>query len=477
VQKHQQGNPVFRYRPEISGFAFPAEALYGTGNPDLSGETTQYGWYIQDDWSVTPRLTFNIGVRWDYDTDLIGKDYVTPGDVRAAAAPFVPDRYFTDGNDRDSPTDLIQPRLGFSFDFFDDDRTVIFGGVGRYFDRVLYDEILDERFRLQWGIRRFQFSADGQQREGQATIQWNDAYLSVEGLNALIASGVAPNPEIFLIENDTRVPETIQASLGLRQRLGDDWLTSLTLARNRSRHGFSYIFGNRNPDGFEGSQPDLGCCQPVSGGFGNILISTDEKQTWYNGVYVTLEKVYSEASPWGMTMAYTYSEAEETGGDRFSLDYPLVSDYPRHPTNADERHRIVMTGIVGLWWDVKFSSTLTLGSGTGYTITDQSQGTGPGQTQYRYYTGRPEKHSFIIPDAFAYRSLDLRLEKRFEFGESQAFSLIGEVFNVFDHENYDPRSYNGNIPVTGQPANEAFGKPTDLIEPGRRFQVGMTYSF
>jgi hypothetical protein len=25
--------------------------------------------------------------------------------------------------------------------------------------------------------------------------------------------------------------------------------------------------------------------------------------------------------------------------------------------------------------------------------------------------------------------------------------------------------------------NEAFGKPTDLIEPGRRFQVGMTYSF
>jgi hypothetical protein len=51
------------------------------------------------------------------------------------------------------------------------------------------------------------------------------------------------------------------------------------------------------------------------------------------------------------------------------------------------------------------------------------------------------------------------------------------VFNVFDYENYDPRSYNGNIPVAGSPPNEAFGKPTDLIEPGRRFQVGMTYSF
>lgn len=54
---------------------------------------------------------------------------------------------------------------------------------------------------------------------------------------------------------------------------------------------------------------------------------------------------------------------------------------------------------------------------------------------------------------------------------------MGEVFNVFDYENYDPASYNGNIPPPGQPENTAFGKPTDLIEPGRRFQIGMSYSF
>ena len=195
----------------------------------------------------------------------------------------------------------------------------------------------------------------------------------------------------------------------------------LTFARNRSRHGFTYIFGNRNPDGLKGPLPDLGCCAPVSGGFGNILLSSDAKQTWYNGVYVTLEKAYSEASEWGMTMAYTYSEADETGGDLFSLDYPLVSDFPRHPTSGDERHRIVMTGIVGLPWDIKLATTLTLGSGTGYTIIDQSHGTGPGEIQYRYYTGRPEKHSFIIPDAFAYRSLDLRLEKSFDFRRIAGF--------------------------------------------------------
>lgn len=468
VQKFQEVNPLFRYLPEVS-FAFPGEAKYGGGNPDLSGHTTQYGLYIQDDWNVTQRLSFNLGVRWDYDTNILNRDYVTPEAIRAATAAFVPERYFTDGSQRDSPTDLIQPRIGLSFDLFDDDRTILFGGVGRYFDRVLYNEILDESFRLQWANRTFYFSNDGLPRNGQQTIVWNDAYLSAEGLDGLIASGVAPNPEIFLIDRDTRIPETIQASIGVRQRIGSDWLASLTFARNRSRHGFSYIFGNRNPDG--------SCCAPVPGNFGNVLLSTDDKQAWYNGAYLTLEKAYTQEAGWGMTLAYTYSEAEETGGDLFSLDYPQISDYPRHPTAGDERHRVVMTGIVGLPWDMRFSTFITLGSGTGYTIIDQSAGTGPGQIQYRYYTGRPEKHSFIIPDAWGYRSVDLRLEKAFLFGQSQKLTLVAEAFNVFDFENFDPASYNGNIPGPGQPPNEDFGQPSQLVEPGRRLQFGASYSF
>jgi outer membrane receptor protein involved in Fe transport len=240
------------------------------------------------------------------------------------------------------------------------------------------------------------------------------------------------------------------------------------VARNRSRHGFSYIFGNRNPDGT--------CCAPVAGNFGNVLLSTDDKQAWYTGAFVTLEKIYNESSRWGMTFAYTYSDAEETGGDLFSLDYPTIADYPRHSTSADERHRVVFSAIVGLPWDLKASSIITLGSGTGYTIHDQTLGTGPGQTIHRYYEGRPEKHSFIVPNAWAYRSVDLRLEKAFAFA-GQRVSVTAEAFNVFDFENYDAGSYNGNIPPAGQPPNAAFGQPTKLIEPGRRLQFGFNWKF
>lgn len=467
VNKPLNGNPLFRFLPEVS-FAFPGEAVYGTGNPDLSDDTTQYGLFVQDDWDVTPRLALSLGVRWDYDTNVIGEGYVTPPEVVAAASSFVPARYFTDGDDRETPDDLFQPRLGFSFDLTSDQRMVLFGGVGKYFDRVLYNEIVDERLRLQWQVRRFLFSADGAPRDGQPTIPWNDALMSKQALDGLIAAGIAPNPEIFLIENDTRLPETVQASLGVRRRFGDAWSGSLTLARNRSRHGFSYILGNRNPDGT--------CCAPVPGNFGDVLLSTDDKEAWYDGVYVTLDKPYSEDTRWGLTLAYTYSEAEETGGDLFSLDFPTIADYPRHPTAGDERNRLVLSAIFGLPRDFKLATLITLGSGTGYTIVDQSLGTGPGEIRYRYFTGRPDQASFVVPDAWAFRSVDLRLEKTFLFG-GRAFSVVAEAINIFDYENYDPRSYNGNIPAPGEPPNPDFGRPTQLIEPGRRLQLGVRLDF
>lgn len=467
VQKLLNGNPLFRFLPEVS-FEFPGEAVYGGGNPDLSNDRTQYGLYLQDEWDVTRRLRLSLGVRWDYETDFLNDDYVTPPDVAAAVAGLVPARYITDGDDRETPNDLFQPRIGFSFDLSEDERTVLFGGIGRYYDRILYNEILDERLRLQWQVRRFLFSADGAPRDGQPTIAWNDAFLSKQGLDNLIASGVAPNPEIFLIENDTRVPLTTQASIGVRRRLGDAWVGSLTIARNRSEHGFSYIFANRNPDGT--------CCAPTPGNFGNVLLSTDDKEAWYDGVYVTLDKPYSEGDRWGMTLAYTYSEAEETGGDLFSLDFPTIADYPRHPTAGDERNRLVFSAIVGLPWDLKLSTLVTLGSGTGYTINDQSLGTGPGEIRRGYYEGRPEKDSFVIPDAWAYRTVDLRLEKTVPFG-NRSMSIVAEALNIFDYENYDPGSYNGTIPAPGEPPNAAFGLPTALIEPGRRLQIGATFSF
>ena len=86
---------------------------------------------------------------------------------------------------------------------------------------------------------------------------------------------------------------------------------------------------------------------------------------------------------YGFSVTYTLGTAEQTGGDLFSLDFPTVADYPRYPTGGDERHRLVLTGIVRLPYDFLASTFITLGSGLPYTIDDQSRGGGVNERQFQ----------------------------------------------------------------------------------------------
>ncbi len=465
VTKHFTANPIFRYRSDTS-WDFPFEAGYGVGNPDLSARNTQLGLFIQDDWAVASRLTLNLGLRWDYESDMMNNDYVTPENVRAATAPFVDaSRYFTDGDDRPPFYGGVQPRLGFSYDLTGDGRSVVFGGWGRYYDRVLYNYTLDERFRLQYAVRTFRFSADGAPRDGNQTIAWDPSYLSVEGLQGLIARGVAPNPEVFLLANDTKPPVSDQFSIGLRHRLGNMVLSG-SYSGIRSRNGLTFLFGNRRPNGT--------CCQGIPG-FSNILVSSDDKKSWFDGFYFQAEKPYGAGgSRWGYSLTYTLGSAEQNGGDLFSLDFPTVADYPRYPTSTDERHRVVFTGIVGLPYDFIASTFMTLGSGTPYTLDDQSLGGGPNERRFLRNGARPEQFSFILPDAWAYRSVDVRLEKIFRVGGQHQLSIAAEAFNVFSFDNFtDYDGFRPTLPAT----NQNFGRPRRVLDPGRRLQFGIRYAF
>ncbi len=463
VRKEFDGNPVFEFRSSIGNYAFPFEARYGTGNPDLSADNQQIGFFGQDDWAVTPRLTLSLGLRWDYESEMLNNDYVTPANVVAAAAPFVDDdRYFTDGTKRPTFFGMWQPRLGASYDVTGKGTTVAFAGWGRQYDRVLYNHTLDERFRLQYLVRTFRFSADGSPRDGAETIKWDPSYLSRAGLDGLIARGLAPDPEVFLIDNETEPPVTDQFTVGLRHKLGPV-LTSVSYAGVRGQNEFTFLFGNRRPDGT--------CCQEVKGTFSRILRSSDAKKSWYDAMFLQMEKPL--AGWWGATLTYTLGRAEQIGGDLFSLDFPTVEDYPRFPTSNDERHRVVATGIVRLPFDVLVSTFITLGSGTPYTITDESLGPGVNQRRVLRNAGRPDQFAFIIPDAWAFRSVDLHAEKTFRFGIHRA-SVIFQGFNIFSYDNFS--GYQGFIP-TLPAVNLNFGRPNSLIDPGRRLQFGLRYGF
>ncbi len=466
IRKELNGNPLFVYVGGIS-WSFPARANYGVGDPDLSGTNWQFGVYAQDDWAVTPRLTLNLGLRWDYESGMINTDYVTSDAVRLAVGPFVDNnRYFTDGDDRSPFYGAIQPRFGFSYDALGTGRAVAFGGYGRYYDRILYDWTLAERARLQYATRTFQFSQSGGVRDGVETIVWDPSYLSRQGLDSLIARGIAPNPEVHLMDNKVKPPVSDQWSLGWRQRFGSI-VTSATYSGMRTRHILTFIRGNRRPDGT--------CCLVVPGYSGVIIADPEGREAWFDGLYLQAERPYgSGGKRWGFSFTYTLGRAEETGGDQFSLDYPTAADYPRHPTSTDERHRVVTTGIFGLPFDFVGSLFITLGSGTPYTINDQSRGVTADLSHIKRNAGRPDQFDFIISNAWAYRSVDLQIEKAFRFADRRSVSVIFQGFNIFSFDNFS--GYQGFIP-TLPATNLNFGRPSSLLDPGSRLQFGMRFTF
>ena len=185
------GIPVYRFRSDIPAgdpYAFPFEAQLGFGDPDLSLKNNQFGVYAQDDWTINSCLTVNIGLRWDYESDMLNNDYVTPALVDQQLSPYFGPEFFTDGSQRPTFTGAVQPRVGLAWDLTGQGETVLFGGWGRYYDRVEYNAILDEQFRLQYSMLTFRFSADGQPRDGQPTIIWNPIYLTQAGLESILGT-------------------------------------------------------------------------------------------------------------------------------------------------------------------------------------------------------------------------------------------------------------------------------------------------
>lgn len=454
VDKSLSGNPQYDFRNDpANGFTFaePYQAEFGFGNPNLSLNNQEYGVYAQDTWIVNPRLTVNLGLRWDYESHQLDDSYVTPANIVAGLTGKVDPSYFSNGSNRSQYKNEIQPRLGFSYDVTGAGKSIVFGGGGRYYDRLFLNATLDERYRLQYPVYRIEFSPDG--RPG--TILWDPSYLTPAGLHALIASGQT-SPELYLLNNNTKPPYSNQWNLGFRQSLGK-WVGSLSYNNVRGYHGFTWL----SASGI--------CCQALVPGYGNVIISDPNgKRYWYDGVFLTLERPFS--GRWGVRLAYTHAKAQQTGNDLFSLDYPSAAAYGRHDVPGSEKDRIVTVGTFALPWDLRFATTISLGSGAAFNVLDFSQGFDlPAREQTRPFdrTIYPQKTW-----GFADRTVDFRLEKDFRVAGNVSVGVVGEVFNAFNWASYGCLDN-----FIGPGGNTNFGNPSCTTNLGRREQVGLKINF
>lgn len=490
LQKYAVGGSGPNANPQFDFIFDPSKGLdvsepsvvhFGGGNPNITAKTTQIGLFAQDDWEVNEHLLFNIGLRWDYDSNAKNNKFVTPPngvlalqqlgmDPRIQPAFYDVNDYISDGH-RKAELENFAPRIGFSYDVNADQRTVFFGGFGRYYDRALFRNAAEETLLAQFRSGELLFSKDGLPRDGRPTIEFQPQYLTEAGFAALLAS-LAADPtspgtnQLRVIPNDLKTPYTDQFSLGVRQRLGI-FRTSLTFNHTVGKNQIGYAPLNRST--LPGSNGFYTYIAPGFG-YGDIIAAFNTRKTKYDAIFLTADKPYTKASGWGVGLAYTAvlrsKERGLGGGGGFSFDYPNISAQEYVPNAGYEKHRAVLNGMVDLPLDFRLSGLATYGSGAPFFVVDANSapppdGFFPGNIRLGYFEHLPH-----------FLQVDLRLQKIFRLFGDKEFTLSGEVFNLFNRANFG--GADGFICCGGNPN---FGVPNSLAGPPRTFQVGAAFRF
>jgi Carboxypeptidase regulatory-like domain/TonB dependent receptor len=397
-------------------------------NPNL-------GFFGQDEWRAHPKITLNFGLRYDLQ--------------------FLPGPINTDRNN-------ISPRFGFAY--APNEKTVLRGSFGLYYDRI-----------------PTRATSNALQRDGSKYIV---AQLAPGAPGAPVFPNVlAAAPSVLLVKpNITRIDPNIensyteQAGLQIERELPFD--SSLSV-------GYLFVRGlnlilSRNvnvPSCTAAVNPNL--CRPDPN-FGNIGRFEGAGESNYNGMIVSFNKRHGSWAD--VRVSYTFSKALDNSGNFFfstpQNNFDLNDDWGL--SDNDQRHRLTLNGsfyssktsggslLHKLYRDLELSYIFTYASRLPFNIVTGNDRNGDTNNNDRPLgVGRNTGHGFD------YSSLDLRLSRKFILTEKINLELLVEGFNVLNRANF---SVPNNTFGAGVAPLASFGRPTAAFDP-RQIQLGVRFNF
>jgi len=423
----------------------PVEGLVGFGDPVTQTWNTSFGIYAQDDWSPISNLTFNLGLRWDFSNNMIDNNYTLPTSLAGdtALSNHLPSDYIPNGNRKIDMGD-IAPRVGLSWDMFNDQTTTLHGGAGIFYDKVIWNFPSNEQSNGLYNIYTVVFNSNTPVTYDRNTL-----------IN-YIQSGKVKQPAfgVTLLSNYMPTPYTVQASLGITRQITSNLVASLDYISIRGYNEYT-TYNINYPQG-------LGKPRVLTSKYTGINLTTSQGKSWYDGIDLSISRPYM--GDWQAQLSYTLSWAFDTFDDPFS-GYTLQSSILRAPSAQDERHRFVLSGMVNLPFDFQISGIISLDSprpipailGYDANIDGSAADDFPA-------SGR----NSIYPDMGKIRNwdkdVDLRISRYFDITGSTRIMLLIEAFNVFNWTNYS--GYFSTI------SRSNFGQPNLALNP-RQVQMGI----
>jgi hypothetical protein len=397
------------------GFATPGavnEITFNTGAGDTSQPPFhQLALYVQDDFKVTPRLTLNLGLRWDANIKLLVDQ--TNNRTMQILRQLNEPRAQAIAGDADalrrttSSYKEFQPRVGFAWDIYGTGQTVIRGGYGIFYDQVFQNLTL---FAKQQGNPTIY----------QTVLDLVNSSVGV-GQLATFRYGIDPLPAPVTINNTQlevgafgrindptlRDPYVQKWSIGVETKLGEnyvlssDYVHTLGLHENRVQNVNPVIRSVCDPT-FPGSNPTSALCVRgattryfdkafVDAGLGagrlsqiNMFGSTNRSlyDSWATTLrrrtrhaFFSVSYILSNSRGWGGQPTASYS------GNSIAIT-PEKQFAPGEfgATRIDERHRIVASGLFELPWGFQIAPIVQFATARPYSLNSGTDIDGDGRS-------------------------------------------------------------------------------------------------
>ena len=473
----------------ITDLVAPAQKRYnnyqqGFGLAAYTLKTPDYAFFVQDDWRITPHLTINLGLRYDY------QSFGSPQFPNASAAVLAAGetRYTQEqanaiiAQTTKFPSDKnnFGPRVGFAWDITGDGKTSLRGGYGIYYARIPNTFLTSPLVNTaapgsQLSTGTFTPGTTLRDANGNIvptpTLANTLATVPVRTLAIVVMSPNLQNPMIhegdivFEREITTNTAFSISYLFNIGREIPQ--FPDLNLPIPTTTRGYLVSGGPLNGVGF--TTPFFGSPVGVAGAptgafgrpisnFGSITQVESTSRSRYDGLVLQLNRRLTQGLQFQMN--YTFAHATDQGqqAGTFAPTFPTVSNpfdrsIDQGRSDFDIRHHFVVSAVweVGNTFGLKKSAAgkaifggfqiapiVNISSGRPVTPFLSVSPTG-GVNSGLLGSGGPQRAFFLdrgLDSRPSTATVDLRLSKRVYITEKMNIEFLAEAFNLFNRTNF-----------------------------------------